>query len=128
MTIQNAGNLTPSNKAHAGSGYVCVTPVLQSCAQSANSENRSRQNSFHQRLVSHFLHCRKRQPQCLMYEPSFSLGLTQKAFIPVEVPILPTNQVHHQEPIADINVGDNNEEGQSSWRSKRQKTVPSGLV
>nr|VDD23348.1 unnamed protein product [Brassica rapa] len=96
-----AGNLTPSNKAHAGSGYVCVTPVLQSCAQSANSENRSRQNSFHQRL---------------------------EALIPVEVPILPTNQVHHQEPIADINVGYNNEEGQSSWRSKRQKTVPSGLV
>ncbi|KAG5378744.1 hypothetical protein IGI04_026586 [Brassica rapa subsp. trilocularis] len=120
--MSEAGNLTPSNKAHAGSGYVCVTPVLQSCAQSANSENRSRQNSFHQRLEG-----RKRQPQCLMYEPSFSLGLTQKAFIPVEVPILPTNQVHHQEPIADINVGDNNEEGQSSWRSKRQKTVPSGL-
>ena len=38
-----AGNLTPSNKAHAGSGYVCVTRVLQSCAQSAISENRSRQ-------------------------------------------------------------------------------------
>ncbi|XP_033138747.1 uncharacterized protein LOC103847747 [Brassica rapa] len=99
--MSEAGNLTPSNKAHAGSGYVCVTPVLQSCAQSANSENRSRQNSFHQRL---------------------------EALIPVEVPILPTNQVHHQEPIADINVGYNNEEGQSSWRSKRQKTVPSGLV
>ncbi|KAH0917889.1 hypothetical protein HID58_025549 [Brassica napus] len=119
--MSEAGNLTPSNKAHAGSGYVCVTRVLQSCAQSAISENRSRQTPS-------INEGRKRQPQCLMDEPSFSLGLTQKAFIPVEIPILPTNQVHHQEPIADINVGDNNEEGQSSWRSKRQKTVPSGLV
>ena len=46
-----AENLTPTKKDHVESGYVCGTPVIQSCAQSANSENRSWQNLFQQSLV-----------------------------------------------------------------------------
>ncbi|KAG5397792.1 hypothetical protein IGI04_019606, partial [Brassica rapa subsp. trilocularis] len=48
--ITEAENLTPTKKDHVESGYVCGTPVIQSCAQSANSENRSRQNLFQQSL------------------------------------------------------------------------------
>ncbi|KAG2323406.1 hypothetical protein Bca52824_016619 [Brassica carinata] len=71
---------------HVDSGYVCVTLVPQLCAQSANSENRSRQNSFQQSLVD------------------------------------------EGEPMVEINVADNIEVGQLTRKSKRQKTVRTGLV
>lgn len=44
-------NPTPTKKDHVESGYVCGTPVIQSGAQSANSENRSMQQSFQHKLV-----------------------------------------------------------------------------
>ncbi|KAF8116346.1 hypothetical protein N665_0019s0026 [Sinapis alba] len=114
-------NVTPTNKDHVDSGYVSVTPVPQSCAQSANSQYRSRQNSF-QESLGH-----ARQPPNLADEPSFSLGLTQDEQIQGDEPILGKER-DEGEPIIDINVADNMEEGQISRKSKRQKTVPTGLV
>ncbi|WZZ25815.1 hypothetical protein YC2023_009216 [Brassica napus] len=115
-------NLTPTKKDNDGSGYECVTPVPENGAQSANSENRARQSSFQQSLELH-----KRQALNLADEPSFSLGLTQE-----EQSLGVVNVLGAEDELADllpaINVADNIEESQLSRKSKRQKTVPSGLV
>lgn len=69
----------------------------------------------------------KRQALNLADEPSFSLGLTQE-----EQSLGVVNVLGAEDELADllpaINVADNIEESQLSRKSKRQKTVPSGLV
>ncbi|XP_009123716.1 uncharacterized protein LOC103848589 [Brassica rapa] len=115
-------NLPSTNKDDVATGFVCVTPEPETCAQSANSENRTRQISLQQRLEAH-----KRQEHNITDEPSFSLGLTQEEMnqgqlnmVPAEVPLRKTT--------SEMNVDDNIAEGQVSRKSKRQRTVPSTLV
>ncbi|KAH0926488.1 hypothetical protein HID58_018744 [Brassica napus] len=116
--ISEAENPTPTKKDHVESGYVCGTPVIQSCAQSANSENRSRQNL---RLgISTTKTCR-------MNLHFYSLGLTQEEQIHGDSPIYGKND-HELEHLSINNVADNIEGSILSWRSKRQKTVTTGLV
>ncbi|CAN6931193.1 unnamed protein product [Brassica oleracea] len=115
-------NLTPTKKGNVGSGYDCATPVPENCAQSANSENRARQSSFQQSLELH-----KRQALNLADEPSFSLGLTQEEQSQGVVNVLAAED-ELEDLVPAINVADNIEESQLSRKSKRQKTVPSGLV
>ncbi|CAN6998026.1 unnamed protein product, partial [Brassica rapa subsp. trilocularis] len=115
-------NLTPSKKDDVVPGFVCVTPEAETCAQSANSLNRTRQNAFHQILEGH-----KRQQKNVTSEPSFSLGLTQDEQIKVAEPCLEI-QARDQECSASTNVVENIEQGQGSRKSKRHKTVSSGLV
>lgn len=62
-----------------------------------------------------------------MPEPSFSLGLTQDEHNEGDDRILVT-EGRLRECTSDNNVEDNLELGQGSRKSKRQKTVPSGLV
>ncbi|XP_048599446.1 uncharacterized protein LOC106363809 [Brassica napus] len=109
-------------KDNHGSGYECVTPVPPNGAQSANSESRARQSSFQQRLELH-----KRKAHNVEEEPSFSLGLTQE-----EQSVGIVNVSVREDEFADlvppIHVADNIEERQLCRKSKRQKTVPSGLL
>ncbi|CAN7127029.1 unnamed protein product [Brassica rapa subsp. narinosa] len=127
-TRQNASdhpldeNLTPSKIDHVVTGFVSPTPGAETCAVSANSENRTRQNASH-----HPLDGRKRQRDNIGSEPSFSLGLTQDEQFEAEEPIKVTED-RHRERTSETNVHDNFEQGQGSRKSKRQKTVPSGLV
>ncbi|CAN7139064.1 unnamed protein product [Brassica rapa subsp. narinosa] len=115
-------NRTPTMKDNHGSGYECVTPVPPNGAQSANSESRARQSSFQQRLELH-----KRKAHNVEEEPSFSLGLTQE-----EQSVGIVNVSVREDEFADlvppIHVADNIEERQLCRKSKRQKTVPSGLL
>ncbi|KAH0909150.1 LOW QUALITY PROTEIN: hypothetical protein HID58_032471 [Brassica napus] len=113
-------NLPSTNKDDVATGFVCVTPQPETCAQSANSENQTRQISLQQRLEAH-----KRQEHNITDEPSFSLGLTQEEMnqgqlnmVPAEVPLRNTT--------SEMNVDDNIAEVQVSRKSKR--TVPSTLV
>ncbi|KAG5378395.1 hypothetical protein IGI04_026237 [Brassica rapa subsp. trilocularis] len=115
-------NLPSTNKDDVATGFVCVTPQPETCAQSANSENRTRQISLQQRLEAY-----KRQEHNITDEPSFSLGLTQEEMnqgqlnmVPAEVPLRNTT--------SEMNVDDNIAEVQVSRKSKRQRTVPSTLV
>ncbi|CAN6851704.1 unnamed protein product [Brassica oleracea] len=119
--ISEAENPTPTKKDHVESGYVCGTPVIQSCAQSANSENRSRQNLFRQSMT------RKKHHQNMSDEPSFSLGLTQEEHIHGDSPIYGKND-HELEHLSINNVADNIEGSILSRRSKRQKTVVDILI
>lgn len=48
-------NLPSTNKDDVATGFVCVTPEPETCAQSANSENRTRQISLQQRLVTYYI-------------------------------------------------------------------------
>ncbi|WZY94294.1 hypothetical protein YC2023_066623 [Brassica napus] len=114
-------NPTPTKKHQVESGYVCGTPVIQSGAQSANSENRSRQQSFQHKLTP------QNNEDNIADEPSFSLGLTQEEHIQEDIPILGKTCPDHVH-LSHTNVDDNIEGSSSSRRSKRQKTVPSGLV
>ncbi|CDY19624.1 BnaA05g20320D [Brassica napus] len=114
-------NPTPTKKQQVESGNVCGTPVIQSGAQSANSENRSRQQSFQQKLTP------QNNKDNIADEPSFSLGLTQDEQIQEDIPILGQTCPDHVQ-LSHTNVDDNIEGISSSRRSKRQKTVPSGLV
>lgn len=69
----------------------------------------------------------KRQSENLGSEPSFSLGLTQEEHIlGADRVVVP--EVRQQDCTSQTNVVDNNDQGQGSRKSKRQKTVPSGLV
>ncbi|KAH0926306.1 hypothetical protein HID58_018562, partial [Brassica napus] len=115
-------NLSPFKKDDVVPRFVCVTPEAETCVQSANSLNRTRQNAFHQSLEGH-----KRQRENVTSEPSFSLGLTQDEQIKVAEPCL-VIQARDQECSASTNVVENIEQGQGSRKSKRHKTVPSGLV
>lgn len=66
------------------------------------------------------------------------MGLTQEEALQGEGDNLPnqfhegedhiTNQLHQGEPSTDINVGDNIEDRHFTRKSKRLKTVPTGLV
>ncbi|KAG5401389.1 hypothetical protein IGI04_015996 [Brassica rapa subsp. trilocularis] len=114
-------NPTPTTNQQVESGNVCGTSVIQSGAQSANSENRSRQQSFQHKLTP------QNNKDNIADEPSFSLGLTQEEQIQEDIPILGQTCPHHVQ-LSQTNVDDNIEGISSSRRSKRQKTVPSGLV
>ncbi|CAN7098832.1 unnamed protein product [Brassica rapa subsp. narinosa] len=114
-------NTTPTKKQQVESGNVCGTPVIQSGAQSANSENRSRQQSFQQKLTP------QNNKDNIADEPSFSRGLTQDEQIQEDIPIFGQTCPDHVQ-LSHMNVDDNIEGISSSRRSKRQKTVPSGLV
>lgn len=69
----------------------------------------------------------KRQRDNIGSEPSFSLGLTQDEQFEAEEPIKIT-EIRHRERTSETNVHDNFEQGQGSRKSKRHKTVPSGLL
>ncbi|WZZ78916.1 hypothetical protein YC2023_099488 [Brassica napus] len=115
-------NLTPSKKDPVAPGFVCGSPEAETCAQSANSQNRGRQNVFHESLEGN-----KRQRENPTGEPSFSLCLTQEEQNQEEEHIF-VPDVPERECISLTKVDDNIEEGQVSRKSKRHKTVPSGLV
>ncbi|CAN7096281.1 unnamed protein product [Brassica rapa subsp. narinosa] len=115
-------NLTPSKIDHVVTGFVSPTPGAETCALSANSENRTRQNAS-----QHPLDGQKRQRDNIGSEPSFSLGLTQDEQFEAEEPIKIT-EIRHRERTSETNVHDNFEQGQGSRKSKRHKTVPSGLL
>ncbi|CAG7909098.1 unnamed protein product [Brassica rapa] len=114
-------NPTPTKKQQVESGYVCGTPVIQSGAQSANSENRSRQQSFQHKLTP------QNNKDNIADEPSFSLGLTQEEQIQEDIPILGQTFPDHVQ-LSHTNVDDNIEGILSSRRSKRQKTVVDILI
>nr|VDC71992.1 unnamed protein product [Brassica rapa] len=114
-------NPTPTKKQQVESGNVCGTPVIQSGAQSANSENRSRQQSFQQKLTP------QNNKDNIADEPSFSLGLTQDEQIQEDIPILGQTCPDHVQ-LSHTNVDDNIEGISSSRRSKRQKTVVDILI
>ncbi|KAL0753881.1 hypothetical protein Bca101_091549 [Brassica carinata] len=122
ITIGNDENLTPSKKDPVAPGFVCGSPEAETCAQSANSQNRGRQNVFHESLEGN-----KRQRENPTGEPSFSLCLTQEEQNQGEEHIF-VPDVPERECISLTKVDDNIEEGQVSRKSKRHKTVPSGLV
>ncbi|XP_048596182.1 uncharacterized protein LOC125577998 [Brassica napus] len=110
-------NLPSTNKDDVATGFVCVTPQPETCAQSANSENQTRQISLQQRLEAH-----KRQEHNITDEPSFSLGLTQEEMnqgqlnmVPAEVPLRNTT--------SEMNVDDNIAEVQVSRKSKSTVNV-----
>ncbi|CDY19598.1 BnaA05g20060D [Brassica napus] len=115
-------NRTPTMKDNHGSEYECVNPVPPNGAQSANSESRARQSSFQQRLELH-----KRKPHNLGEEPSFSLGLTQEEQS-VGVVNVSVGEDEFADLVPPIHVADNIEERQLCRKSKRHKTVPSGLL
>ncbi|KAJ0233882.1 hypothetical protein HA466_0278980 [Hirschfeldia incana] len=54
-------------------GFECLSPEAATCALSANSQNRTRQNAFQQSLVAHNTDREK-----VTDDPTFSLGLTQE--------------------------------------------------
>ncbi|CAN7008986.1 unnamed protein product [Brassica rapa subsp. trilocularis] len=114
-------NPTPTRKQQVESGNVCGTPVIQSGAQSANSENRSRQQSFQHKLTP------QNNKDNIAEEPSFSLGLTQEEQIQEDIPILGQTCPDHVQ-LSQTNVDDNIEGISSSRRSKRQKTVVDILI
>nr|VDC95563.1 unnamed protein product [Brassica rapa] len=115
-------NRTPTMKDNNGSGYECVTLVPPNGAQSANSESRARQSSFQQRLELH-----KRKTHNVEEEPSFSLGLTQEEQS-VGIVNVSVGEDEFADLVPPIHVADNIEERQLCRKSKRQKTVPSGLL
>ncbi|CAF2044413.1 unnamed protein product [Brassica napus] len=115
-------NKTPSKKDPIAPGFVGGSLETETCAQSANSQNRGRQNAFQTSLERN-----KRQREDPTGEPSFSLGLTQEEQIPGEEHIFVAD-VPERDCISLSKVDDNIEEGQVSRKSKRQKTVPSNLV
>ncbi|CAG7910175.1 unnamed protein product [Brassica rapa] len=114
-------NPTPTTNQQVESGNVCGTSVIQSGAQSANSENRSRQQSFQHKLTP------QNNKDNIADEPSFSLGLTQEEQIQEDIPILGQTCPHHVQ-LSQTNVDDNIEGISSSRRSKRQKTVVDILI
>ncbi|KAJ4905448.1 Uncharacterized protein Rs2_09106 [Raphanus sativus] len=120
--ISQDENLTPSNKRVGASGFDCQPPGAETYAQSENSQNRTCQNVFQQRLDAHM-----RRSENLGSEPSFSLGLTQEEHIlGADRVVVP--EVRQQDCTSQTNVVENNDHGHGSRKSKRQKTVPSVLV
>ncbi|KAG5415146.1 hypothetical protein IGI04_002713, partial [Brassica rapa subsp. trilocularis] len=115
-------NKTPSRKDPIAPGFVCGSLETETCAQSANSQNRGCQNAFQASLERN-----KRKRENSTGEPSFSLGLTQEEQNPGEEHIF-VPDVPERDCISLSKVDDNIEEGQVSRKSKRQKTVPSNLV
>ncbi|KAF3487196.1 hypothetical protein F2Q69_00055774 [Brassica cretica] len=120
----NDENFTPRKEDDVGSRYVPFDPVSDTCAPSAHSETSTRKNAFQRSLGNGAQH---RQPLMITDEPTFSLGLTQEEQIQPDAHVMAT-EVGRGEPMSDNNGDDNIEEGQGSRKSKRKKTVPSGLL
>ncbi|WZZ72516.1 hypothetical protein YC2023_083886 [Brassica napus] len=116
--ICESDNPTPTKKDHVESGYVCGTPVIQSGAQSANSENRSMQQSFQHKLT------RQKNQDNIADEPSFSLGLTQEEQIQEDNPILGKTGPDHEQ-LSHTNVADNIEGSSSSRREAKDDSIRS---
>ncbi|KAG2265304.1 hypothetical protein Bca52824_072383 [Brassica carinata] len=116
--ICESDNPTPTKKDHVESGYVCGTPVIQSGAQSANSENRSMQQSFQHKLT------RQKNQDNIADEPSFSLGLTQEEQIQEDNPILGKTGPDHEQ-LSHTNVADNIEGISSSRREAKDDSIRS---
>ncbi|CAN6873802.1 unnamed protein product [Brassica oleracea var. botrytis] len=114
--ICESDNPTPTKKDHVESGYVCGTPVIQSGAQSANSENRSMQQSFQHKLT------RQKNQDNIADEPSFSLGLTQEEQIQEDNPILGKTGPDHEQ-LSHTNVADNIEGISSSRREAKDDSI-----
>ncbi|XP_013721807.2 uncharacterized protein LOC106425634 [Brassica napus] len=114
--ICESDNPTPTKKDHVESGYVCGTPVIQSGAQSANSENRSMQQSFQHKLT------RQKNQDNIADEPSFSLGLTQEEQIQEDNPILGKTGPDHEQ-LSHTNVADNIEGSSSSRREAKDDSI-----
>nr|VDD51896.1 unnamed protein product [Brassica oleracea] len=120
----NDETFTPRKEDDVGSRYVPFDPVSDTCAPSAHSETSTRKNAFQRSLGNGAQH---RQPLMITDEPTFSLGLTQEEQIQPDAHVMAT-EVGRGEPMSDNNGDDNIEEGRGSLKSKKQKTVPSGLL
>ncbi|KAJ0230428.1 Ulp1 protease family [Hirschfeldia incana] len=105
-----------TSNGHIDSGFVSKTPVVEHGAQSANSGNRSRQNSFQQSLEQ------TRLADTVAEEPSFSLGLTQEY-----QKLVPGNNdpniAHPPETEEAMNVDDNIGPEQASGNIKSRRRV-----
>ncbi|XP_056864452.1 uncharacterized protein LOC108854790 isoform X2 [Raphanus sativus] len=117
-------NFAIYNRDTAGSGFVCGLQVDENCAQSANSGNRSRQNSFSRKLES-----RHGVDEKQMDEPSFSLGVTHEEQTCRNANTEPTEVICQGTPEA-MNVDDSLEGDLRNVNSKsrrREDTAEKGI-